>query len=32
MTERFLADYNRSTPEHPMAASVGVDFVFAVRE
>lgn len=32
MTERFFADYNRSTPEHPMAAPVGVDYVFAVRE
>ena len=27
MTERFFADYNRSTPEHPMAAPVGVDYV-----
>ena len=32
ITERFFADYNRSTPEHPMAAPVGVDYVYAVRE
>ena len=28
----IFADYNKNTPEHPMAAPVGVDYVFAVRE
>lgn len=32
MTERYFADYNRNTPEHQMAAPVGVDYVYAVRE
>ena len=32
MTERYFADYNSNTPEHPMSAPVGVDYVFAVRE
>ena len=32
MTARFFADYNKNMPEHPMAAPVGVDYVFAVRE
>ena len=32
MTEQYFAGYNRSTPEHPMSAPVGVDYVFAVRE
>ncbi len=31
MTGRYFADYNRNTPEHPMAAPVGVDYVFAMR-
>ena len=32
MTERYFADYNSNTPEHPMFAPVGVDYVFAVRD
>lgn len=32
MTERYFADYNSHTPEHPMFAPVGVDYVFAVRD
>ena len=28
----IFADYNKNTPEHPMAAPVGVDYVFAARE
>lgn len=31
MTERCFSEYNRKVPEHPMAAPVGVDYVFAVR-
>ena len=31
MTEHFFAEYNKNTPEHPMAAPAGVDYVFAVR-
>ena len=32
MTERYFASYNRTTPKYPMAAPVGVDYVYAVRE
>jgi len=31
MTGRYFTDYNKSTPEHPLAAPVGVDYVYAVR-
>ncbi|MCR5023870.1 MAG: class I SAM-dependent methyltransferase [Lachnospiraceae bacterium] len=31
MTERYFADYNRNSSEHPMAAPVGVEYVFAVK-
>ena len=32
MTERYFSDYNNNTPEHPMSAPVGVDYVLAVRK
>ena len=32
MTERYFSDYNSNTPEHPMSAPVGVDYVLAVRK
>jgi hypothetical protein len=32
VTKRYFADYNSNSPDHPMSAPVGVDYVFAVRE
>lgn len=32
MTDRFFSQYNRRTPEHPMQAPRGVDYIFAVKE
>ena len=31
MTKQFFDEYNKTTPDHPMNAPVGVDYVLAVR-
>ena len=31
MTKRYFYEYNKKTPDHPMNAPAGVDYMFAVR-
>ena len=31
MTKQYFYEYNKNTPDHPMAAPAGVDYVLAVR-
>lgn len=31
MTKRYFFEYNKKTPDHPMNAPSGVDYVFAIR-